>query len=53
MPANRLTIPLRWLKHGRGLPLPAQQTAGAAGLDLAAALPAEAVIDRSTKATQG
>lgn len=45
MPANRLTIPLRWLEHGRGLPLPAQQTAGAAGLDLAAALPAEAVIE--------
>ncbi len=32
-------IALRWLEHGRGLPPPAQQSAGAAGLDLVAALP--------------
>lgn len=31
-------ITLRWLPHGEGLPLPRQQTTGAAGLDLAAAL---------------
>ena len=29
----------KWLAHGRGLPLPARQSAGAAGYDLAAALP--------------
>ncbi|WP_224704539.1 dUTP diphosphatase [Devosia aquimaris] len=40
MPSSPVSIALRWLEHGRGLPLPAQQTAGAAGLDLAAALPA-------------
>jgi dUTP pyrophosphatase len=33
-----VNIALRWLPHGEGLPLPRQQTAGAAGLDLAAAL---------------
>lgn len=32
-------IALSWLPHGEGLPLPAQQTAGAAGVDLVAALP--------------
>src|SRR5690606_24667408 len=31
-------IGFRWLAHGRGLPVPRQQTSGAAGLDLAAAL---------------
>jgi dUTP pyrophosphatase len=29
---------LRWLAHGEGLPLPALQSAGAAGMDLQAAL---------------
>lgn len=33
-----VNIALRWLPHGEGLPLPRQQTASAAGLDLAAAL---------------
>ena len=33
-----LPIRLRWLPHGAGLPLPARQTAGAAGMDLVAAL---------------
>lgn len=32
-------IALKWLDHGRGLPLPQRQSAGAAGMDLAAALP--------------
>lgn len=33
-----VSIGLRWLEHGAGLPLPQQQTAGAAGMDLVAAL---------------
>jgi dUTP pyrophosphatase len=35
---GRIDIALRFLDHGRGLDLPAQQTAGAAGVDLLAAL---------------
>jgi dUTP pyrophosphatase len=35
---DRVGISLRWLDHGRGLDLPRQQTAGAAGVDLPAAL---------------
>ena len=39
-----VSIGLVWLAHGEGLPLPRQQTPGAAGLDLAAALlPDEAI----------
>jgi dUTP pyrophosphatase len=34
-----VTVPLRRVGHGAGLPLPAYQTPGAAGLDLHAALP--------------
>lgn len=34
-----VSIALQWLDHGRGLPVPALQTAGAAGADLCAALP--------------
>ncbi|WP_193337580.1 dUTP diphosphatase [Devosia beringensis] len=45
MSASRVLIQLRWLEHGRGLALPAQQTAGAAGLDLAAALPADGTME--------
>jgi dUTP pyrophosphatase len=43
--AERLTspavvvVPVKQLPHGKGLPLPAYQSAGAAGLDLLAALP--------------
>ncbi|SEP62331.1 deoxyuridine 5'-triphosphate nucleotidohydrolase [Devosia sp. YR412] len=37
-------IKLIWLPHGEGLPLPRQQTAGAAGLDLAAALGPDEVL---------
>lgn len=40
-----IAISLVWLEHGRGLPLPAQQTAGAAGLDLAAALAPDAMLE--------
>lgn len=37
--ADRVGVPFVWLDHGRGLPAPRQQTSGAAGVDLAAALP--------------
>ena len=35
---DRVSVGFRWLEHGRGLELPRQQSAGAAGLDLPAAL---------------
>lgn len=35
---DRVSIGFRWLEHGRGLETPRQQTAGAAGVDLPAAL---------------
>lgn len=38
-------IDLVWLPHGEGLPLPRQQTPGAAGLDLAAALAPGEVVE--------
>lgn len=41
MTAQRLKIAVRRLPHGEGLPLPAAQTAAAAGMDLVAALAAE------------
>ncbi len=36
--SSRLAIGFVWLDHGRGLSAPGQQTAGAAGVDLPAAL---------------
>jgi dUTP pyrophosphatase len=39
-----LTLPILRLPHAEGLPLPAYQTAGAAGFDLAAAIPEGAPI---------
>ncbi|MCS6762142.1 MAG: dUTP diphosphatase [Candidatus Devosia symbiotica] len=45
MSSSLISVSLRWLEHGQGLPLPAQQTSGAAGLDLAAALLPEQVIE--------
>lgn len=42
--SGRVEIALRWLDHGRGLALPAQQSAGAAGVDLLAALPADETL---------
>ncbi|WP_240231472.1 dUTP diphosphatase [Devosia lacusdianchii] len=42
--SEAVSIGLRWLDHGAGLPLPRQQTAGAAGMDLVAALAAGADI---------
>jgi dUTP pyrophosphatase len=44
MNAPRLRLRLRRLPHGAGLPLPAYQTAHAAGLDLAAAVPADVPV---------
>jgi dUTP pyrophosphatase len=35
---DRVSIAFRWLENGRGLSAPRQQTAGAAGVDLPAAL---------------
>lgn len=53
---SRLTIPVRVLPHGEGLPLPRAQSEGAAGMDLLAALPADAPLtlapgDRTAVAT--
>ncbi len=36
---RRVRVPIQQLAHAAGLPIPAYQTAGAAGLDLMAALP--------------
>ncbi len=41
----RVEIALRWLDHGRGLDLPRQQTAGAAGVDLPAALAHDEILE--------
>lgn len=41
---TRLTLPVRILPHGEGLPLPKAQSEGAAGMDLVAALAAEAPL---------
>lgn len=42
---DSVSIGLVRLAHGEGLPLPRRQTAGAAGLDLAAALGADEVVE--------
>jgi dUTP pyrophosphatase len=39
-----MKIPFKRLDHGRGLPLPSYQTAGAAGMDLHAAIEADCTI---------
>jgi len=36
--AASIPVGLKWLDHGKGLPLPRRQSAGAAGIDLIAAL---------------
>lgn len=41
---SRLTVPVRILPHGEGLPLPKAQSEGAAGMDLLAALAADAPL---------
>jgi dUTP pyrophosphatase len=53
---SRLTVPVRILPHGEGLPLPKAQSEGAAGMDLMAALAADAPLilgpgDRAAVAT--
>ncbi|MGQ3355093.1 MAG: dUTP diphosphatase [Phreatobacter sp.] len=53
---SRLTVPVRVLPHGEGLPLPKAQSEGAAGMDLMAALAADAPLilgpgDRAAVAT--
>lgn len=40
-----VSIGFRWLDHGRGLDVPRQQTAGAAGVDLPAALGIDEVVE--------
>lgn len=42
-------IPVRQLAHARGLPLPAHQSGGAAGLDLQAAVAEPVVIERGAR----
>lgn len=49
--ADRLGIGLSWLEHGRGLEVPRQQTAGAAGADLAAALAPGEIVEIAPGAT--
>jgi len=39
-----ITVPITRLPHGQGLPLPAYQSAHAAGMDLIAAVPADAPL---------
>ena len=41
---SAVRIKIKRLPHGAGLPLPAYQSAGAAGLDLVAAVPADAPV---------
>lgn len=41
---DRVGIAFRWLEHGRGLSVPKQQTSGAAGVDLPAALGPDEVV---------
>jgi dUTP pyrophosphatase len=45
MAEDAIAIGLRWLAHGLGLELPRQQTAGAAGMDISAALTPDEVVD--------
>lgn len=42
---QRVSIGFRWLAHGRGLDVPRQQTAGAAGVDIPAALGPDEVLE--------
>lgn len=41
---TRIPVGLKVLPHGEGLPLPSYESAGAAGMDLRAAVPAESVV---------
>lgn len=42
---DRVSIGLRWLEHGKGLAVPQQMSAGAAGVDLPAALAFDEVVE--------
>jgi dUTP pyrophosphatase len=42
---DRVGIGLRWLEHGKGLAIPQQMSAGAAGVDISAALGADEMIE--------
>ena len=42
---NGVTVPVEVLPHGEGLPLPAYETSGAAGMDLMAALTEPLVLE--------
>ena len=42
--AEPINMGIAWLEHGRGLDLPAYQTAHAAGMDLLAAVPADSPL---------
>ncbi|HTC08035.1 MAG TPA: dUTP diphosphatase [Acetobacteraceae bacterium] len=46
----RVTIQVRRLPHGEGLPLPAYATAGAAGMDLLAAVTTPVTVDPGKRA---
>lgn len=50
MPSLRVRVPITRLPGSEGLPLPAYATAGAAGLDLAAAVEGELVIEPGARA---
>jgi dUTP pyrophosphatase len=41
---ERVSIQFRWLDHGKGLDVPRQMTAGAAGVDLSAALSSDEAL---------
>ena len=41
---SEISVPFQWLEHGQGLDMPTLQTAGAAGMDLCAALAPEEVL---------
>ena len=45
-----IAVVIQQLAHAHGLPLPTYQTAGAAGLDLAAAVPADAPVTLAPRA---
>ena len=47
---SRVTVAIQRLANGAGLPLPSYATAGAAGLDLAAAVEAEVVLQPGARA---
>lgn len=49
-PARKIKVPILRLPHAEGLPLPAYQSEGAAGMDLVAAVAAETPINLKPRA---